>query len=209
MVSPAPYVITAADGDGYIPMSPRTVSFLNNDASVESSTALNQLMCQAGNFVPPPIHRHLKPRLRRGEGQHSTNWFMFWHWMSFDFYSRIHSVAGALDHFLLHVLIHSHTVNVIYIALLILHGDKKIQRPFNTMIFTTLCCLKNGFIHSNNFACSWFTVRPPPLDLRGLSTITECPTHLPLSDSWWDKKPLFSHTVFSSSTALYLLMMAK
>lgn len=41
---------------------------------------------------------------------------------------------------------------------------------------------------SNNFVLSWFTARPPPLDLRGLSTITECPTHLPLSramtESW-------------------------
>ncbi|XP_071317334.1 GRB2-associated-binding protein 3 isoform X2 [Trachinotus anak] len=88
MASPSPSV-TAVESDGYIPMSPRTFSFLNANCNVESSMSLSQLMCQSGELTPPPIHRHLKPRLRRA--------------------------------------------------------------------------------------------RPPPLDLRGLSTITECPTHLPLS----------------------------
>ncbi|XP_010748327.2 GRB2-associated-binding protein 3 isoform X2 [Larimichthys crocea] len=88
MASPSPSV-TATECDGYLPMSPRTFSFLNSSSNAESSPTLSQLVCQPGNFAPPPIHRHLKPRLRRA--------------------------------------------------------------------------------------------RPPPLDLRGLSTITECPTHLPLS----------------------------
>ncbi|XP_070700376.1 GRB2-associated-binding protein 3 isoform X2 [Pempheris klunzingeri] len=87
MASPSPSV-TTTESDGYIPMSPRTFSFLNTN-NTEPSTILSPLMCQPENFVPPPIHRHLKPCLRRA--------------------------------------------------------------------------------------------RPPPLDLRGLSTITECPTHLPLS----------------------------
>ncbi|XP_041658123.1 GRB2-associated-binding protein 3 [Cheilinus undulatus] len=88
MASPSPPV-TATECDGYIPMSPRTFSFLNTNSNIESSTPLTPLMCQPADLAPPPIHRHLKPRLRR--------------------------------------------------------------------------------------------VRPPPLDLTGLSTITECPTHLPLS----------------------------
>ncbi|XP_059207899.1 GRB2-associated-binding protein 3 [Centropristis striata] len=87
MASPSPSV-PATESDGYIPMSPRTFSFLNPSCSFESSVTLGTLMCQPGDLAPPPIHRHLKPRLRRA--------------------------------------------------------------------------------------------RPPPLDLRGLSTITECPTHLPL-----------------------------
>ncbi|XP_068188246.1 GRB2-associated-binding protein 3 isoform X2 [Antennarius striatus] len=88
MGSPSPSV-PAGECDGYIPMSPRTFSFLNTNCSLEYSTSLSPLICQPGEFAPPPIHRHLKPRLRRA--------------------------------------------------------------------------------------------RPPPLDLRGLSTITECPTHLPLT----------------------------
>ncbi|CAJ1064251.1 GRB2-associated-binding protein 3 [Xyrichtys novacula] len=88
MASPSPPA-TATECDGYIPMSPRAFSFLNANSNIESSTPPSSLMCQPGDLAPPPIHRHLKPRLRR--------------------------------------------------------------------------------------------VRPPPLDLRGLSTITECPTHLPLS----------------------------
>ncbi|XP_068457520.1 GRB2-associated-binding protein 3 isoform X2 [Clinocottus analis] len=87
MTSPTPAVITI-EGDGYIPMSPRTISFPNTNGNTEPSTPLD-LTCQPGDVPPPPVHRHLKPRLRRA--------------------------------------------------------------------------------------------RPPPLDLRGLSTITECPTHLPLS----------------------------
>ncbi|XP_076024520.1 GRB2-associated-binding protein 3 [Genypterus blacodes] len=68
--------------DGYIPMSPRTLSLLNAD-----TTAQSVCMALSPDVAPPPINRHLKPRRR---------------------------------------------------------------------------------------------ARPPPLDLRGLSTITECPTHLPL-----------------------------
>ncbi|KAF1378770.1 hypothetical protein PFLUV_G00193950 [Perca fluviatilis] len=88
MASPSPSV-TTIECDGYIPMSPGTFSFHNTNCNFESSTTLSTPMRQPGDVAPPPIHRHLKPRLRR--------------------------------------------------------------------------------------------VRPPPLDLRGLSTITECPTHLPLS----------------------------
>ncbi|XP_044079487.1 GRB2-associated-binding protein 3 isoform X2 [Siniperca chuatsi] len=88
MASPSPSV-TTGECDGYIPMSPRTFTLLNTRCSFESSMTLSPLMCKPGDLVPPPIHRHLKPRLRRA--------------------------------------------------------------------------------------------RPPPLDLRGLSTITECPTHPPLS----------------------------
>ncbi|XP_040007344.1 GRB2-associated-binding protein 3 isoform X2 [Xiphias gladius] len=95
MTSPSPSV-TTFECDGYIPMSPRTFSFLNPNCNVESLMSLSPLTCQSEDLAPPPIHRHLKPRLRRA--------------------------------------------------------------------------------------------RPPPLDLRGLSTITECPTHLPLSrtmtESW-------------------------
>ncbi|XP_078122163.1 GRB2-associated-binding protein 3 isoform X1 [Sander vitreus] len=88
MASPSPSV-TTIECDGYIPMSPGTFSFHNTNCNFESSTTLSTPMRQPGDVAPPPIHRHLKPRLRRA--------------------------------------------------------------------------------------------RPPPLDLRGLSTITECPTHLPLS----------------------------
>ncbi|XP_049448561.1 GRB2-associated-binding protein 3 isoform X2 [Epinephelus fuscoguttatus] len=88
MASPSPSASTT-ESDGYIPMSPGTLAFLNTNYNVKSSVSLTTLMCQPGDLAPPPIHRHLKPRLRRA--------------------------------------------------------------------------------------------RPPPLDLRGLSTITECPTHLPLS----------------------------
>ncbi|XP_018548076.2 GRB2-associated-binding protein 3 isoform X1 [Lates calcarifer] len=88
MASPSPPV-TTVECDGYIPMSPRTFSFLNPNYKDESPTSLSPLLCQPEDLAPPPIHRHLKPRLRRA--------------------------------------------------------------------------------------------RPPPLDLRGLSTITECPTHIPLS----------------------------
>ncbi|KAM3600701.1 uncharacterized protein V6R79_000997 [Siganus canaliculatus] len=93
MASPSP-CLTAGQCDGYIPMSPRTFNFLNESGKPESSKTLTPLIIQPGDFAPPPIHRHLKPRLRR--------------------------------------------------------------------------------------------VRPPPLDLRGLSTITECPTHLPLSRALTD-----------------------
>ncbi|XP_028323456.1 LOW QUALITY PROTEIN: GRB2-associated-binding protein 3 [Gouania willdenowi] len=88
MTSPAPSA-TAVECDGYIPMSPRSSGFLATNTSAESPSSVSSLVCQPGDLTPPPIHRHLKPRLRRA--------------------------------------------------------------------------------------------RPPPLDLRGLSTITECPSHLPLS----------------------------
>ena len=74
MASPSPPV-TAIECDGYIPMSPRTFSFLNTNGNVESSKTLSPL-CQPGDITPPPIHRHLKPRLRRGESHGSTDWFM-------------------------------------------------------------------------------------------------------------------------------------
>lgn len=88
MASPSPSV-TVTECDGYIPMSPRTMSFIDIDGNDDSPGNHSSLTCQPGAFGPPPIHRHLKPRQRRA--------------------------------------------------------------------------------------------RPPPLDLRGLSTITECPTHLSLS----------------------------
>ncbi|KAM6911724.1 GRB2-associated-binding protein 3 isoform 2-T2 [Lycodopsis pacificus] len=88
MASPTASV-TPTECDGYIPMSPRTLSFAKTNCNADSSPTLGSLTCQTGDLAPPPVHRHLKPRLRRA--------------------------------------------------------------------------------------------RPPPLDLRGLSTITECPTHLPLS----------------------------
>ncbi|XP_037323705.2 GRB2-associated-binding protein 3 isoform X2 [Pungitius pungitius] len=88
MTSPSPSV-SATDGDGYIPMSPRTLGFTSTNCNGESPAALGPLTCLPGDLEPPPVHRHLKPRLRR--------------------------------------------------------------------------------------------TRPPPLDLSGLSTITECPTHLLLS----------------------------
>lgn len=66
MASPSP-PITTTECDGYIPMSPRTFSFLNTNDLTESSTPLTALMGQPGELAPPPIHRHLKPRLRRGE----------------------------------------------------------------------------------------------------------------------------------------------
>ncbi|XP_040907365.1 GRB2-associated-binding protein 3 isoform X2 [Toxotes jaculatrix] len=102
MASPSPPV-TAVECDGYIPMSPRTFSFLNTNCNVESPTSLSTLMCQSGDLTPPPIHRHLKPRLKKA--------------------------------------------------------------------------------------------RPPPLDLRGLSTITECATHLPLSRA-------MTESCFSANTLL-------
>ncbi|KAK7922686.1 hypothetical protein WMY93_009588 [Mugilogobius chulae] len=74
--------------DGYIPMSPQACG------DTDSPANLSSLMSQLSDIAPPPINRHLKPRLRRA--------------------------------------------------------------------------------------------RPPPLDLRGLSTITECPTHLPLNRTMTD-----------------------
>lgn len=68
MASPSPSV-TVTECDGYIPMSPRTMSFLNIDGNDDSPSTHSSLMCQPGAFGPPPIHRHLKPRLRRGENQ--------------------------------------------------------------------------------------------------------------------------------------------
>ncbi|XP_077596455.1 GRB2-associated-binding protein 3 isoform X2 [Stigmatopora nigra] len=79
-------MLSRAEGDGYIPMSPVSVPDSKGEAK---GTKIAGAPCQAGEFRPPPIHRHLKPCLRRA--------------------------------------------------------------------------------------------RPPPLDLRGLSTITECPAHHPLS----------------------------
>lgn len=48
----------------------------------------------------------------------------------------------------------------------------------------------------------WFAARPPPLDLRGLSTIRECPTHMPLirtmTEPGWDRNLLSSSWTLSS-----------
>ncbi|XP_072302556.1 GRB2-associated-binding protein 3 [Eucyclogobius newberryi] len=87
MSSPS-VTVSNTDGDGYIPMSPRACG------DTESPANLSSLMSQLEEIAPPPINRHLKPRLRRA--------------------------------------------------------------------------------------------RPPPLDLRGLSTITECPTHLPSARTMTD-----------------------
>lgn len=83
MASPA---VSGADdtSDGYIPMSPGSISFHISNADPDSAPALGLPVA----MEPPPVHRDLKPRRR---------------------------------------------------------------------------------------------ARPPPLDLRGLSTIRECPTHMPLS----------------------------
>ncbi|KAM3869294.1 GRB2-associated-binding protein 3 [Diretmus argenteus] len=99
MASP-PAVVTGGAPDGYIPMSPRIISFLNANCTAESPMTLSPVVCRPGDLAPPPINRHLKPRRR---------------------------------------------------------------------------------------------ARPPPLDLRGLSTITECPTHLPLSRAMTEpgRQPLF------------------
>lgn len=70
MASPSPSA-APTESDGYIPMSPSTFSLLNSNCSAESSTTIGPLMCPPGDFVPPPIHRHLKPRLRRGERRNS------------------------------------------------------------------------------------------------------------------------------------------
>lgn len=72
MASPSPSGATI-ESDGYIPMSPGTFSFLNTNCKAEPTAALSPLACQPGDFAPPPIHRHLKPRLRRGEGYDSTD----------------------------------------------------------------------------------------------------------------------------------------
>ncbi|KAM6983493.1 LOW QUALITY PROTEIN: GRB2-associated-binding protein 3 [Tautogolabrus adspersus] len=57
MASPSP-LVTTTESDGYIPMSPRTFSFVQDN--IESSTPL---MCQPGDLAPPPNSRYLKPRL--------------------------------------------------------------------------------------------------------------------------------------------------
>lgn len=74
MASPSPSV-AAIESDGYIPMSPGTFSFLNANCKAEPSVALSPLACQPVDFAPPPIHRHLKPRLRRGKSYDSTDRF--------------------------------------------------------------------------------------------------------------------------------------
>uniref|UniRef100_A0A3B5LB51 Uncharacterized protein n=1 Tax=Xiphophorus couchianus TaxID=32473 RepID=A0A3B5LB51_9TELE len=53
MASPSPS-LPSAEGDSYIPMT-------------ESASSLSPVMCQPGEIAPPPVHRHLKPRLRKGE----------------------------------------------------------------------------------------------------------------------------------------------
>lgn len=101
---------------------------------------------------------------------------------------------------LVHLLIHGHNSKLHRCANDTSGQDScRYQKHFfHTMIFTTSLfeswpfrgTLEN-YNQSNNFVLSRFTARPPPLDLRGLSTITECPTHLPLSramtESRWEK----------------------
>lgn len=81
MASPSPSVATI-ECDGYIPMSPMKFSFLNPNCNDEAPATFSRLMGQPGDLAPPPIHRHLKPRLRRGVCHNSPDWFMlhlFWH----------------------------------------------------------------------------------------------------------------------------------
>lgn len=75
MVSPSS--VTTPESNAYISMSPRTFSFLNTDNNSESAS-----------LSPPPIHRHLKPSLRRGEYQHhlgswmlQSSWWWHHNWM--------------------------------------------------------------------------------------------------------------------------------
>ncbi|XP_051902633.1 GRB2-associated-binding protein 3 isoform X1 [Hippocampus zosterae] len=105
--------VSTVEGDAYIPMSP--ISIPDTNSKAKASKTISSLMCQLGEFPPPPIHRHLKPCLRR-------------------------------DH------------------------------------------IKDLAVLSG------FTARPPPLDLRGLSTITECPAHHALSRTKTDSCFNFSGT---------------
>lgn len=116
MASPSPPV-TTAECDGYIPMSPRSCSFLSHHCKVESSTTLSPLTCQPGDLAPPPIHRHLKPSLRRGENQHGTDWLCLSLGGKVSFYfltPPINSVAQSL----VRVLIHKHAVRAVCMAVL-------------------------------------------------------------------------------------------
>lgn len=71
MASPFPS-LSSVEGDSYIPMSPRNFTFLSANCRAESSSSVCPLMCQPIEIAPPPIHRHLKPRLRRGENNFRT-----------------------------------------------------------------------------------------------------------------------------------------
>lgn len=77
MASPIP--VAAGESDGYIPMSP--VSFLNTNSKTDTPPTLSPLICQPRDFAPPPIHRHLKPCMRRGESHNRPDSFVlyFWH----------------------------------------------------------------------------------------------------------------------------------
>lgn len=121
MASPSTPV-TTAECDGYIPMSPRTFTFLNTCCNVETSTTPSPLICQPGNLAPPPIHRHLKPSLRRGENKRSTDWLSLALCgnVSFYFNSANRLCGFGLNDVLVHVLIHRHTVRVICIAMLMI-----------------------------------------------------------------------------------------
>ncbi|XP_061658462.1 GRB2-associated-binding protein 3 isoform X2 [Syngnathoides biaculeatus] len=55
---------SCVDGEGYIPMSP-AVRIPETQGKVEAAKTLSSLACQPGEATPPPIHRHLKPCLRR------------------------------------------------------------------------------------------------------------------------------------------------
>lgn len=63
--------VSTVEGDAYIPMSP--ISIPDTNSKVKASKTLSSLMCQPGEFPPPPIHRHLKPCLRRGKRDSGLN----------------------------------------------------------------------------------------------------------------------------------------
>ncbi|XP_061608386.1 GRB2-associated-binding protein 3 isoform X2 [Phyllopteryx taeniolatus] len=56
--------VSVIEGDGYLPMSP-AVGILETRGKVEAAETLGSLARQPGGVAPPPIHRHLKPCLRR------------------------------------------------------------------------------------------------------------------------------------------------
>nr|XP_057933204.1 GRB2-associated-binding protein 3 isoform X2 [Doryrhamphus excisus] len=55
--------VTIVECDGYIPMSP--VSLLDTNGNIMTTKTPSPLVCQMTELAPPPIHRHLKPWLRR------------------------------------------------------------------------------------------------------------------------------------------------
>ncbi|XP_057677887.1 GRB2-associated-binding protein 3 isoform X2 [Corythoichthys intestinalis] len=55
-------MLSPSEGDGYIPMNPVSVPETKGKGKVTKTLSP---LCQAGECGPPPIHRHLKPCLRR------------------------------------------------------------------------------------------------------------------------------------------------